>query len=215
MPPYLSTKHGSNELDMFIAEFIRNPKSVGALSESSPDLAEMMTGPIDWKKTERVIELGSGSGSFTSLIVRRKTIACRLVAFETNPKFARRSAGIAAAAGESSYVINGPFEEHYGASLSFLGGKADVVISGLPWAFFDDAYQDHLLTILSEVLSAQGQFFTFGYVPGLLLRSGRQIPKKLRQVFSRVDKSPVVWRNLPPAFVYRCSGPMGRSGSRL
>ncbi len=197
---------------MFIAEFIRNPKSVGAVSKSSTDLAEMMTGPIDWQRTKRVIELGSGSGSFTSVIVRKKTKACRLVAFETNPKFARRSAGIIAAAGNSSHVINGAFEEHYGASLSFLGGQADVVISGLPWAFFDDAYQDHLLTILSEVLAARGQFFTFGYLPGLLLRSGRQIPKKLNQVFSRVDKTPVVWRNLPPAFVYRCSGPMIRPG---
>ena len=84
---------------------------------------------------------------------------------------------------------------------------ADVIISGLPWAFFDDVYQDHLLGVLRDVLSDQGQFFTFGYLPGLLLRSGRRIPKRLRQVFSRVETSRVVWRNLPPAFVFVCDGP--------
>lgn len=83
-----------------------------------------------------------------------------------------------------------------------------MVISGLPWALFDDPYQDYLLTVLSEVLPAHGLFSTFGYLPGLTLRAGRRFPRRLRQVFSRVETSPIVWRNLPPAFVYRCTGPM-------
>lgn len=193
---------------MFIAEFIRNPRSVGAVAESSPDLAEMMTAPVDWPSTERVIELGSGSGSFTSVILRKKAASCRLVAFETNPKFAKRSERIVSAAGDGGRVINGAFETYYESALSFLGGKADVVISGLPWAFFDAAYQDHLLGVLSKVLPAHGRFMTFGYLPGLLTPAGRRFPRRLKQVFPRVEKSPVVWRNLPPAFVYRCAGQM-------
>ena len=193
---------------MFITEFIRNPRAVGAVVESSPDLAEMMTATVDWRSTRRVIELGSGVGSFTSVILRKMAPGCRLVAIEANAKFARRSERIVAAAGDGGLVINGAFEDHYHRALRFLGGKPDVVISGLPWAFFDPPYQDYLLSVLAKVLPVHGRFLTFGYLPGLLLPAGRRFPRRLKQVFARVDKSPTVWRNLPPAFVYRCAGPM-------
>ena len=50
-----------------------------------------------------------------------------------------------------------------------------------------------------------GQFATFAYLQGLLLPAGQRFKDKLAQSFSKVEKSPTVWRNLPPAFVYRCT----------
>jgi phospholipid N-methyltransferase len=83
--------------------------------------------------------------------------------------------------------------------------KVDCVISGLPWAAFDDGLQDRLIDVTLEVLREGGRFVTFAYLQGLLLRSGKRFAEKLRSNFSRVSRSGVVWWNLPPAFVYRCT----------
>ena len=55
-----------------------------------------------------------------------------------------------------------------------------------------------------EVLRPGGQFATFAYVPGQALPAAHRLRRKLREVFSEVTTSRVVWRNTPPAFVYRC-----------
>ena len=45
---------------------------------------------------------------------------------------------------------------------------------------------------------------TFAYVHGAGLPWGRSFRRLLERSFSEVRTSPVVWRNLPPAIVYRC-----------
>ena len=57
---------------------------------------------------------------------------------------------------------------------------------------------------LTTVLRPGGQFVTFAYHAGTLLPAGRRFKKLLPRYFSSVEKSPTVWRNAPPAFVYRC-----------
>jgi phospholipid N-methyltransferase len=57
---------------------------------------------------------------------------------------------------------------------------------------------------MMTVLPPGGQFVTFAYLQGLLIPAGRRFGKLLGDYFSEVRKSPTVWRNTPPAFVYRC-----------
>jgi phospholipid N-methyltransferase len=80
----------------------------------------------------------------------------------------------------------------------------DCILSGLPWAAFPEQLQDRLLEEACKNLAPQGFFVTFAYLQGLLLPAGRRFARKIRGRFTHVEKSPVVWRNLPPAFVYRC-----------
>jgi hypothetical protein len=47
-------------------------------------------------------------------------------------------------------------------------------------------------------------FVTFGYHMGSWLSTGRRFYKRLPEYFSQVERGPLVWRNLPPAFVVRC-----------
>ena len=82
--------------------------------------------------------------------------------------------------------------------------RLDCVISGLPWANFNDRVQDDLLDAMFEVMAPGGQFTTFAYMHGLALPSGRRFRAKLDDRFSRVDRGDVVWRNAPPAVVYHC-----------
>ncbi len=55
-----------------------------------------------------------------------------------------------------------------------------------------------------SVLKEQGQFATFAYLQELLLPAGLRFRRMLRHYFREVSTSRTVWKNLPPAFVYRC-----------
>ena len=102
-------------------------------------------------------------------------------------------------------IVHGSAEDLM-SILSELGQtRADVVISSLPWACFPDPLQDRLLGAIYEALPEGGRFLTYAYMQGILLPPARRFRKKLRARFRKTDFSSVVWRNLPPAFLYRCT----------
>jgi phospholipid N-methyltransferase len=80
----------------------------------------------------------------------------------------------------------------------------DAVICGLPWASFPESLQQEIMEAMLQVLRPGGQFATFAYWQGLMLPAGLRFARRLRATFSTVERSPTAWRNLPPAFVYRC-----------
>jgi phospholipid N-methyltransferase len=69
--------------------------------------------------------------------------------------------------------------------------------------FFGQAAGGNLAAIV-DVLPKGGYFTTFAYLQGTILPTGINFRKRLEKYFSSVEKSRVVWLNIPPAFVYRC-----------
>ncbi len=55
-----------------------------------------------------------------------------------------------------------------------------------------------------KVMPEGGVFVTFAYLQGLVLPSGKKFKHNLKKYFSHVERSEVVWGNVPPAIVYRC-----------
>jgi phospholipid N-methyltransferase len=82
--------------------------------------------------------------------------------------------------------------------------QADIIISGLPWASFPKSLQSDILNAILDALAPDGYFVTFAYLQGVLLPAGKNFKKLLHKSFKTVEKSPTIWRNSPPAFVYRC-----------
>ena len=80
----------------------------------------------------------------------------------------------------------------------------DIIISGLPWAIFPEKLQDEILGAVIEALPPGGKFATFAYIQGVMLPAGIRFRRRLENLFSKVESSHIIWRNLPPAFVYRC-----------
>jgi len=81
---------------------------------------------------------------------------------------------------------------------------ADLIISGLGWPSIPAGVRDAILEKTAAALAPGRAFRTFGYHIGLSLPGAWGFRKTVRRLFSRVTISPVVWRNLPPAFVYEC-----------
>ena len=184
----------------FLREFVRRPLNTGAIAPSSGALARMVVSGLGLSDASVVVEYGPGTGAFTAAILEGLKPGALFVAIENNPVmfdlFRARFPDVRAHLESAAHV--GRILAGHGAA------QADCIVSGLPWASFGEGLQDTLLDATCAALRPGGRFATFAYLQGLLLPSGGAFRRKLRARFARVDASPVVWRNLPPAFVYRC-----------
>jgi len=183
----------------FLAEFVRRPFHTASLTPSSRHLAEAMIAWADLKSAETVVELGPGTGAFTRLILRHLAPRARLICVEINPVLARRLAERFPRA----RVVNDS-AENLARHLNATGLGVDCVISGLPWVILSGEEQKRLLQPAVRAMRPGGTFSTFGYSHAAWLPAGRRFKTMLEESFSSVDISRSVWRNLPPAFVYRC-----------
>jgi phospholipid N-methyltransferase len=151
--------------------------------------------------SQAVVEFGPGTGSFTDHILPRLPVACRFFAIELNPTMADlwRARHPGRTLHRDSVKNVDSICEREGIP------HVDVIFSGLPWASFDDTLQEETLEATLRVLKPGGQLITFGYRVGTFLPKGRRFYKRLPRYFSKVERSEYVWRNLPPAFVVRCT----------
>lgn len=83
-------------------------------------------------------------------------------------------------------------------------GSVDAIVSGLGWPSFSDAQRTRILEAAHASLREGGELRTFGYHVGLLMRGAWHFRSEVSRLFKEVHISRVVWRNAPPAFVYRC-----------
>lgn len=184
----------------FIGQFITKPTVIGAIAPSSRRLSERMLEGIDLEHATAILEFGPGTGAVTDVVLPRLGRHTRFVAIELNPvmadSFRRRYPGVRLRQESVENARRICDEEGI--------DTVDAVVSGLPWSTFTDALQDRILDAMLDVLKPGGTFVTFAYHVGVWLPSGRRIRRKLLDRFSSVEKSRSVWRNLPPAFVYRC-----------
>jgi phospholipid N-methyltransferase len=155
---------------------------------------------IDWPNLRAAAEYGPGTGAFTGEILNRLSPGSRFFAIELEPAMAE-----AVKQRHPQLTVH----QESAARVRDLCDRdgitnLDAIVSGLPWASFPEKLQRELLNAMMTVLPPGGQFVTFAYLQGLLIPAGRRFGKLLGDYFSEVRKSPTVWRNTPPAFVYRC-----------
>lgn len=184
----------------FIKSFLRRPGQVGAIAPSSDRLAAEMVAWFDWDKIRNVVEYGPGTGVFTRAILERLHPEAKFFAIERSPELydllTRRF--------PHADICEDSVENVEQLCQQRDMPHVDAVICGLPWASFPESLQDSCLTALGRVLVPNGQFATFAYWQGLLLPAAHRFRSKLDNYFDQITTSRTVWRNLPPAFIYRC-----------
>lgn len=185
-------------LRVFLGGVLTNYKDTGAIAPSSPFLAKRIVAAAEVSRSNRVLEIGPGTGVFTREVLRSMKHDARFAAVEKNADFARhlrdQFPGVEILEGCATGL-----PAHL-RDLNWTG--TDCVVSGLPWAAMPSTLQDSLLSAIHEALEPGGVFATFAYFGPHLLRPGRQFRKRLHTIFPDVRKTAVEPRNLPPAFVY-------------
>jgi phosphatidylethanolamine/phosphatidyl-N-methylethanolamine N-methyltransferase len=189
------------ERRLFFHQFLRRPAVTGAVAPSSAALARRMVERVDFQTATVIVEYGLGTGVFTREVICRLRPDAAFLAFELNKELVavvRRRFPEVLIYHDSAARI-----EHY----LRLNGRdhIDAVIGGLPWASFPDHLQDEILEPTIRLLRKGGTFSTFAYLHGLGLPAGVRLRRQLKSRFSRVEISPVTWRNMPPAIVYWCT----------
>lgn len=182
-----------NKSMLFLANFIKNPREVGAIAQSSKFLTKEIIRNIEPEKPQNIVELGAGLGAFTESILKKASPGSKVFCFEINKRFCRHISENLA--DERLIVINAGAEK-LSAKLKVLNAeKADCIISGLPFFNFSESKKRKILMEVTNSLSDKGRFVLFQYTNGL----GRL----LHSSFSKVKRK-MVPLNIPPSFVYVC-----------
>jgi len=185
----------------FLWEFVKHPLSTGAIASSSGRLARAITSGVGLEGANAVVELGAGTGAFTRQIIERARPDAEILVLESNPT-------IASMLRENMPGLDVVVDSaaNLGWHLKRRGIRAvDCVICGLPWASFRAELQDDILGAVAGSMAPGGRFATFAYVHACWMGGARRFRGRLADLFAEVEASPVVWLNLPPAFVWRCT----------
>jgi len=175
--------------------------ATGALVPSSDALGRAVVGNLDLSNARAVVEYGPGTGAFTTYVLRAMNRKAKFIAIEINP----RLASIFRARHPNVRIFEDSVANARAICTNAGIDEVDCIVSGLPWASFPKSMQIEFLDEMMRVLRPGGQFVTFAYVHGVVLPPGRRFSKILPRYFKSVSKSPIVWKNVPPAFVYRCT----------
>ena len=184
----------------FLWQFFCSPFKTGAIVPSSRHLAEMMISDINIFKLNTIVEVGAGTGVFTKKIIDQTKPNAKILVFELNPAMAKmlqENLLEIEVIADSAANIKQHLKTRNIVSI-------DCAICGLPWANFSNKLQDEILQSMFDSLSVGGYFTTFAYIHASKFPTALNFKKKLQKMFRSVEASPIVWKNIPPAFVWRC-----------
>jgi len=182
----------------FLSSFLRQPLMVGSVWPSSHALSRVVVESCGLRPGDTVVELGAGTGAFTGMMLDQLDGAGRLVAVELNPS----NAAVLRRRFPQCEVIEGSAEH----LPRYVGrSAAQCVVSGLAWGNMRPRMQDRILRAILKSLAPEGRFVAFAYVHASWFPSSQRFRRSLLRYFDQVEMTRIVWRNLPPAFVYHCS----------
>ncbi|MFC4061823.1 class I SAM-dependent methyltransferase [Planomonospora corallina] len=193
----------SNDTAIFLGQWMRAPGTTGAVAPSSRRLAEAVTAPVPCRGEPVVVELGPGTGAFTAEIQRRLGGRGHHLAVEINPRLAELLS--ARHSGADVTVADAADLPRLLAERGL--DRADVVVSGLPWAAFSGEVQARLLEAVTAAMGPESAFTTFAYGFARHLPPARRFRRRLGAAFEEVVAGRTVWGNVPPAFVYHARRP--------
>lgn len=175
----------------FLRGFLKHPVMVGSIIPSSRVLIEKMLGRVDWEKTRVFVEYGPGVGTFTRPILDKLSPDATLVTIDTNPDFTRylkesiddsRLVAVTGSAADVEKIL-----EDRGL------GKADYVLSGLPFSTLPPGVGDAIAKATSEVIRPGGAFLVYQFSP--------KVRDFIAPHFDRIDRG-FEWINVPPAQLF-------------
>lgn len=196
---------------IFAMEALSDFRTVASVAPSSRYLVRAMLRPLPLEKARVVVELGCGTGAMTRALLKQLPPDATLLAFEINPRFTRY---LKLTVSDPRLVLIDNAAQTVGQELQQRGfQRAEAVLSSLGLAFMPEAERDVFLGDLSSLLTDDGVFTQYHYVHGMQFQNGQLRPfdmtRLLQRHFGSVEKT-IVWRNLPPAYVFVCRVPLRR-----
>jgi phospholipid N-methyltransferase len=189
---------GFREHVLIFTKFLRNPRTVGAVSPSSRALAEAMVSSLPENRPASIVELGPGTGAFTGVILERVGPQARVLAMDLEREFVDR----VQRAWPSVTCVCASAEELETLVASHGLGPVDHIISGLPFASLPAAMRARILAGVMHTLRPGGTFTQFHNLHGFLMPPGRAFRREMSERMGGTAVRRFVLRNFPPACVF-------------
>lgn len=180
-----------NRTAQFMLEAVSNPRDIGAVVPSSPNLALAMARWLPWEPGAKVLELGAGTGAVTRMLLKQGLAAERLLAVEKSPKLAamlRKQFPLVRVVEGDAFDLGRLVARHDPDPEPYA-----LVISSLPLLNFPHHEGMELAALIRDVLRPGGLLVQYSYN----LMKGRE---ERLYCFRRVA-SEIVLVNVPPAKV--------------
>ncbi len=175
----------------FFVSAIKSQKTTGSILPSQKFLARRMIKAVDPVHCRCIVELGTGTGCITKLLLTKLNDKCLLLSFEINKEFVKKLK-----IKKKNFVLINDDAQKLPLYLKKYGiKKIDYVISSLPLGNMSSKATTTLLTLINHSLREQGLFIQYQYFLTRLLR--------VKKIFKKVSVG-FVPLNIPPAFVYTC-----------
>ncbi|UIJ71708.1 class I SAM-dependent methyltransferase [Aurantimonas sp. HBX-1] len=184
----------------FFRGWLQRPLVMGAVSPSSRALGRVMAAyvpdPTGFDDTSLVLELGPGTGVVTKCLIERGVPESALVLVEYSQEFCvllRSRFPAARVIQGDAYAVHETLRE------LLKGRRLEAVISGLPLFTKPDAMREDVVGGALRQMPAGAPFIQFSYA--------LTVPVKPERIGARLETSPWIKRNLPPArvLVYRAA----------
>jgi phospholipid N-methyltransferase len=184
-----------SEKYLFLKRFLSSPKGIGGVFPSSNYLAKKMIRQLDIDSCPNIAELGVGTGSLTRYIFKYMNPYTKMYLFEKDPVFLN--------------YLNKKYQFDNNCNIKTFsdalkirevfknmeGVNPDMIVSGLPFANFEQKTRKKFLKDIHETLRPNGLFIAYQYSLGIY--------KELKEMYSEVELD-FVFFNIPPAIIYRC-----------
>lgn len=182
---------GRAEMRLFLGRWLKAPHRIGAVAPSSRFLARAMAREVDVRHAALVVELGGGTGSITRALLAAGLAPERLVVVERDERLYRllrtRFPAVRVVQGDAAQLVR---------LLRPLGvNAAAAVVSSLPLLSMPKRLRRRIVEQCFALLGEGGKLVQFTY--------GLASPLPARDFPLAGKVAARVWRNFPPAFVWR------------
>lgn len=185
-----------NENLQFIKAFLKNPAKVGAIAPSSPELAAEMLQGIEPDDDNIVLELGVGTGAITKYLQEIIPSRRAYLGIELDDNLVRSlktkfdDLNIVCGSAADAYQI------HKDSGL----GKVRYVVCCLPFVSLPKEVSESVLIEIEKFMDEGCEFRIFQYAHGYYLPPAIKLREFLRNRYGKSKRSPLVLKNVPPAF---------------
>jgi phosphatidylethanolamine/phosphatidyl-N-methylethanolamine N-methyltransferase len=183
------------ETALFLTRWLKAPHRIGALAPSSRHLARAMARQVDLRHAALVVELGGGTGSITRALLAAGLAPERLIVVERDERLHQllvdRFPAVRVLRGDAAHLV---------ALLRRLGvTRVSAVVSSLPLLSMPKRLRHRIVEQCFALLDDHGSLVQFSY--------GLTSPLPAREFPVSGKLTDRVWRNFPPAAVWRFERP--------
>lgn len=179
------------EIALFLGRWLKAPHRIGALAPSSRHLARAMARQVDIRHARLVVELGGGTGSITRALLAMGLPPERLIVVERDERLhellRERFPGLRVVQGDAARLVS---------LLRPLGvAQVSSIVSSLPLLSMPRRSRHRIVQQSFALLGDRGSLVQFTY--------GLASPLPEREFPVTGEIAARVWRNFPPAMVWR------------